>query len=743
MAVPGTPISTNEDGVYVLPGHFWRIGRRYKDVQCLSFGGNGVVCRAIDSHTSSPVVISKRDSFSSKNYCQRDLRELQILSRFQKVVGEDAPIPHIIDIVFEKDGGGNIQKFYVVQGAKEASLEQILTSGQVPTPSQTKFIMYQLILALKLFHSANIIHRCIRPNHIFLNSECEIIIGDFRLAAVNGIENDPHFELLRRTDSYRVEHLHYWAPEVLINEELSPVIDIWSAGCIFAELLTGKKLFGSSDVCGQLDQIFGLLGHPTLEDFDFVKGDASRTALKAVNPVPFPFEERFNGIDPIALDFLKRMIVFNPKFRITAESALEHPYLAEYHDPSDEPVYRGEIPMSEDLVVSDESLEVLTLKLIEEAQNLKEMVDAPSEVPPMVLGHPWSVGSRYRDLEFLVKGSNGTICSANDVETGERVVISKRDGLYAKDYCQRNLREIQVLNRIQRHYKEGYEPFPRILDIICNPPHLTDPKKAELYVVQTAMDINLEDILKSQRLAPDQVWYLMYSMLVALKLLHSAGVVHRCLRPRHVLLSSEMDLALCDLRRSIVCPSSEGSCEEYNWAGTTTEGSWRYLSPEALCYDQQNTPCDIWSAGCIFAEMLLGQPLFPADANAANIFQLIFGILGRPEEKDLAFINSELGLQVLKQLSYNPGSTLDDMLKARNVDPQACDLIKQMLVFDPSKRITAEQALAHPYFSKLHDLEEEPVYPATNPLLKEIAPTTLPTSKLLGMLVNEAKQYAS
>lgn len=740
MAVPSTPMSSNEDGVYVLPGHFWRVGRRYRDVQCLTFGGNGVVCRGVDSHSSSPVIISKRDSFESKNYCQRDLRELQIVSRFQKVLGEDAPIPNVIDIIFENDTLGNVQRFYVVQEAKEASLEQILASNQIPTPAQTKLIMYQLVRALKLFHSANIIHRCIRPNHIFLDSECEINIGDFRLAAVNGIENDPHFELLRRTDSYRVEHLHYWAPEVLINEELSPVIDIWSAGCIFAELLTGKKLFGSSDVRGQLDLIFGLLGQPTLEDFDFVKGDASRTALKAVNPIPSSFEENFASVDLVAVDLLKRMLVFNPHFRVTAESALEHPYFAEYHDPSDEPIYQGDIPMNEDLMVSDKPLEALRILLVEEAHKLKKMIDVPSEASPVVQGHPWHVGSRYKNLEFLVKGSNGTLCSANDSETGERVVISKRDGLYAKDYCQRNLREIQILSRLQTHYSDGFEPFPRILDIICNPPTLTDSKQAELYVVQTAMDVNLEDILKSQRLAPDQIWYLMYSMLVALKLLHSAGIVHRCLRPRHILLSSEMDLALCDLRRSILCSSREGRCEEYNWAGTTTEGSWRYLSPEALCYDQQSTPCDVWSAGCIFAEMLLGQPLFPADANAANIFQVIFAILGRPQENDLRFINSDLGLQVLKQLRYDPAPSLDDMMRERNVTPLAADLLKKMLVFDPMKRITAEQALNHPYFAKLHDIDEEPAYPVDKPLVNELIIDDVPTSRLLAILVNEAKR---
>ena len=744
--VPLTPISKTPekyDGVYVLPGHYWRVGKRYKDLQCLSVGGNGVICGALDSHTSQRVVISKRDNLHSKNYCQRDLRELQVLSRFQKALGEDAPIPNIVDIILEPPvHGTEVSIFYVVQEAKEASLEHILQSGQIPTSSQTTLIIYQLIRALKLFHSANIIHRCIRPNHLLLDAECELKISDFRLAAVNGIESDPNFELLRFTDSYRIEHLHYWAPEVLINEELTPIVDIWSAGCIFAELLTGKKLFGSSDVRGQLDLIFGLLGAPTLEDFDFVKGDASRTALKAVTPCSPSFEEFFKGIDVIALDLLKKMLVFNPNNRVNAQEALEHPYFSEFHDPTDEPVYEGDVPMNQELVVSNEPLEVLRIKLIQEVLNLKMWLDTIEDATPLVNGHPWFVGSRYKNLEFLTKGCNGTICTAIDIETGDRVVVSKRDGLYSNEYCKRNLREIQILRQLQKYYPEGYEPFPRILDIVCYPPILSGPKQAELYVVQTAMDINLEDILLSQRLAPDQIWYLMYTMLVALKLLHSAGVVHRCLRPRHILLTSEMDVAICDLRRSIFTFASEGPREEYNWTGTATEGSWRYLSPEAICYAEQGTACDIWSAGCIFGEMLTGQPLFPSDANAANIFQLIFATLGRPRDEDLGFVKSDLGLQVLKELKYDEGPSLDEIMKGRNVNPQAIGLLKEMLTFNPSKRISAEQALKLPYFAKLHDAEEEPVYPSGKSLLNELIVSDLSTDRLRAKIVEEANKLA-
>lgn len=742
MATP-TATYKDEEGVLVLPGHYWRVGKRYKDLQYLAIGGNGLICTAVDTHTSNRVVISKRDSLYSKTYCQRDLRELQVISRFQKALKDDLPIPELVDIVSEppnqpiREGS----KFYIVQEAKEGTLEIILQSKQLPNNDQVKILMYQLLRALKFFHSAGIIHRCIRTNDILVDTDCDLRVCDFRLAAVNGIENDPNFELLRFTDSYRVEHLHYWAPEVLINEVITPVVDVWSAGCVFAELLTGSKVFGSSDVRGQLDLIFGLLGAPSPEDLSFVEGDASRMALNAVKPSKSTFEEYFKDIDPVARDLLKKMLVFNPSKRITAEKALEHPYFADYHDPSEEPVYKAERPLSEELLVSDQPLDVLRSTLINEIHKIKAWLSAPAGVPPTVNGHPWNVGTRYKNLQFLTKGSNGTICYAYDTQTDSRVAISKRDGLYSKDYCQRNLREIQILVRLQKSYIEDFSPFPAIIDFVCHPPNLSG-KLSELYVVQTAYDINLEDILRHQRLTPDQIWYMMYSLLVSLKLLHSAGIIHRCIRPRHLLLTSEMELSICDLRRAVICGTKEGCGEEYNWTGSSTEGSWRYLSPESVCYDEQSTACDVWSAGCVFGEMLLGHPLFPADANAANIFKVVFATLGRPKDEDLAFIKSEMGLQVLKGLKIDHSPSLDEMMKDKNADPQAIDLLKQMLIFSPKRRITAEAALTHPYFAKLHDPSDEPTYTGRS-LREELVVNDLPTGILCTKILEEVYKFQS
>ena len=724
---------TRADGICYVSGIPWRVGKRYKDLEFLCMGSNGVICHAVDTQTSQRVVISKRDGIYTKMYLQRNVRDLQIMQRLQEVM-DDVPVPHIVDIMCYPRANSNVSEIYVVLEAKEANLEQIIQqSDNLPSESQTKLIMYQLIRALNLIHSAGLIHRCIRPNHLLLNSECELEICDFKLAALQGVESDPNFELLRFTDSYRVEHLHYWAPEVLINEEVTVAVDIWSAGCIFGELLTGKRLFDSSDVRRQLDLIFGILGSPTLDDLSFIRGDASRTALKAIKPSKITIEDHFVGVDPQALDLIRKMLVFSPQKRITAKDALEHPYFSEYHDPSDEPLYPNKDQMIKELEASDASVEKLREVLVKELQKIQLSISMIGEIP-VVNGHQWHVGNRYDSLEFLTRGSNGTYCSAIDKQTGDKVAISKRDGLYSQEYCLRNARDILIIKKLQKLFPEDYELIPCIRDIVYRPASVSASNPAELYVVQTFMEANLEDIMKSQRLTPDQVWFIMYSLLVVLKLIHSAGIVHRCIRPRHVLLSSELSLSICDFRRAIIC-NEKGCQEEYKWAGTATEGSWRYLAPEALCYEEQNTACDMWSAGCVFGEMLLGRPLFPSDANAANIFRMIFSLLGQPSDADLAFVKSELGMSVLRQLKYDRSNNLDELLAQRNVSKDASDLLKKMLVFNPTKRITAEKALEHPYFSKLHIPEEEPTYNEGRRLSEEMNALNLPTSKILDKIV--------
>ena len=113
---------------------------------------------------------------------------------------------------------------------------------------------------------------------------------------------------------------------------------MWSVGCILAEMLSGKPLFPGRDYHHQLTLILDVLGTPTLDEFYGITSRRSRDYIRAL-PIrkKRPFSAVFPKASPDALDFLNRTLTFDPKKRMTVEESLQHPYLAAYYDPSDEP----------------------------------------------------------------------------------------------------------------------------------------------------------------------------------------------------------------------------------------------------------------------------------------------------------------------------------------------------------------------------------------------------------------------
>jgi len=131
----------------------------------------------------------------------------------------------------------------------------------------------------------------------------------------------------------------YRAPEVMLTfKEYTRAIDIWSVGCVLAEMLSGKPLFPGRDYHHQLSIILDVLGTPSLDDFYAITSPRSREYIRAL---PFrkkrPFSALFPNANPLALDLMEKCLTFSPKRRIEVEDALKHPYLEAYHDPQDEP----------------------------------------------------------------------------------------------------------------------------------------------------------------------------------------------------------------------------------------------------------------------------------------------------------------------------------------------------------------------------------------------------------------------
>jgi serine/threonine protein kinase len=128
-----------------------------------------------------------------------------------------------------------------------------------------------------------------------------------------------------------------------------------------------------------------------------------------------------------------------------------------------------------------------------------------------------------------------------------------------------------------------------------------------------------------------------------------------------------------------------------------------------LSWKQYTKAIDMWSVGCIFAELLGRKPLFPG-RDYLHQLTLITDVIGTPTAEDIANIGSEQARKYIRQLPVKPKISFGKIYP--NASPAALDLLEKMLVFDPDKRISCVEALAHPYLSTLHDPADEPMCPA-------------------------------
>lgn len=274
---------------------------------------------AKDQLSGQPVAIKKiMKPFSTPVLAKRTYRELKLLKHLKH-----ENIISLNDIFISP-----LEDIYFVSELLGTDLHRLLTSR----PLEKQFIqyfLYQILRGLKYVHSAGVVHRDLKPSNILVNENCDLKICDFGLARIQ----DPQMTGYVSTRYYR-------APEIMLTwQKYDVAVDIWSAGCIFAEMLEGRPLFPGKDHVHQFSIITELLGTPP---DDVIQTICSENTLRFVQSLPkrerVPFADKFTNADPQALDLLEKMLVFDPRKRITAAEALAHDYLAPYHDEADEPV---------------------------------------------------------------------------------------------------------------------------------------------------------------------------------------------------------------------------------------------------------------------------------------------------------------------------------------------------------------------------------------------------------------------
>ncbi|KAK6153983.1 hypothetical protein DH2020_013622 [Rehmannia glutinosa] len=256
---------------------------------------------------------------------------------------------------------------YVVFELMESDLHQVIKANDDLTPEHYQFFLYQLLRGLKYIHTANVFHRDLKPKNILANADCKLKICDFGLARVSF--NDAPSAIFW-TDY--VATRWYRAPELCGSffSKYTPAIDIWSIGCIFAEMLTGKPLFPGKNVVHQLDLMTDLLGTPPPESIARIRNEKARRYLSSMRKKqPVPFVQKFPNADPLALHLLEKLLAFDPKDRPTAEEALADPYfhgLANVdREPSTQPISKLEFEFERRKLAKDDVRELIYREILE------------------------------------------------------------------------------------------------------------------------------------------------------------------------------------------------------------------------------------------------------------------------------------------------------------------------------------------------------------------------------------------
>jgi len=323
------------------------VDERYTPLKSIGTGAYGVVCSASDSMMQTKVAIKKCGNvFADLIDGKRVLREIKLLRHFhhENIIGLRDMMNPPLTTVF-KD-------VYLVLDLMDSDLEKVIRSHNQLTDHHIKFLLYQVFRGLKYIHSANVIHRDLKPSNLLLNKDCDLKICDFGLA--RGVGDDIKLTKYVVTRWYR-------APELLCScAEYDGKIDVWSVGCILAELLGRKPLFPGSDYLKQLELIFQTLGKPSAAELQFVTNPKAYnyiTNMTVSKKSEKQFGKLFSQANPLALDLLEKMLVFNPYKRLSVEGCLAHPYFRELHLPQAESVCKEPFVFEEMDLHSKEKLE--------------------------------------------------------------------------------------------------------------------------------------------------------------------------------------------------------------------------------------------------------------------------------------------------------------------------------------------------------------------------------------------------
>jgi serine/threonine protein kinase len=296
---------------------------------------------------------------------------------------------------------------------------------------------------------------------------------------------------------------------------------------------------------------------------------------------------------------------------------------------------------------------------------------------------------RYSDLEKLGEGSFGVVFKARDMRTDETVALKRliwevsETGISAG-----TLREISILKALK------HPNIIELKDVVLEP---------KIMLVFEYLPHDLFRLLRSLRhseecLGPETVRLFSYQLLCGICYLHIHSVIHRDITSSNVLCLEDGRVKICDfgLARTVSIP-----LRNYSPVVVTLF----YKAPELLLENEfYEYGIDVWAAGCVIAEMCRGRYLFEGDCSIA-VANCVFRILGTPDDEVLAQFPKIANAKIQK----HPGMKMEAILQTE--DSNLVDLVLKMLEIDPRKRISAREALKHPYFKEVPGEVKQECYP--------------------------------
>ncbi|XP_055703580.1 protein kinase shaggy-like isoform X4 [Phlebotomus papatasi] len=293
----------------------------------------------------------------------------------------------------------------------------------------------------------------------------------------------------------------------------------------------------------------------------------------------------------------------------------------------------------------------------------------------------------YTDTKVIGNGSFGVVFQAKLCDTGELVAIKK----VLQDKRFKN-RELQIMRRLEHcnivklkyfFYSSGEKKDEVYLNLVLE------------YIPETVYKVARQYARNKQTIPINFIRLYMYQLFRSLAYIHSLGICHRDIKPQNLLLDPETAvLKLCDFGSAKQLIQGEPNvsyiCSRYYRAPELIFGAINYTSK-----------IDVWSAGCVLAELLLGQPIFPGDSGVDQLVEII-KVLGTPTREQIREMNPNYTEFKFPQIKSHPWQKV---FRART-PPEAIGLVSRLLEYTPSARITPLQACAHPFFNDLRECSQ-------------------------------------